>query len=156
VGTQSVPKDDLSNVYAYGTHDADGHLVLYAGLERLSPNGASHIDIEFNREQIALDEAPPCDNEPCGFLGNKTVGDILVAMEFTPTTSPAMFTSGPPLFPGFTAASVWMNSNPGPATPGRRGFLLIQPHGVGSLASWCFPAVEQQNRTRGPAGHSRP
>lgn len=83
-GTQSVPeKDDLSNVYAYGTLNPDGHLVLYAGLERLAPNGASHIDIEFNRELIALDEEPPCDNEPCRFLGNKTVGDILVAMEFT-------------------------------------------------------------------------
>ena len=64
-GTQSVPeKDDLFNVYAYGTLNAAGHLVLYAGLERLAPNGASHIDIEFNRESIALDEAPPCTTSP--------------------------------------------------------------------------------------------
>jgi hypothetical protein len=82
-GTQSVPaKDDLSNVYAFGTVDDNGDLIIYAGLERLAPNGASHIDIEFNAQAIALDEAPPCNNEPCDFLGDKTVGDILVAMEF--------------------------------------------------------------------------
>src|SRR5438132_1655587 len=83
-GTQSVPaKDDLSNVYAFGTVDANGHLIIYAGLERLAPNGDSHIDIEFNRQMIRLDEEPPCANEPCGFVGSKTAGDILVAMDFT-------------------------------------------------------------------------
>ena len=82
-GTQSVPaKDDLSNVYAFGTVNASGQLIIYAGLERLAPNGSSHIDIEFTAEAIALDEAPPCNNEPCDFTGNKTVGDILVGMEF--------------------------------------------------------------------------
>src|SRR5574341_946058 len=82
-GTQSVPaKDDLSNVYAFGTIDDAGNLILYAGVERLAPNGASHIDLEFNQHEISLDETPPCSNEPCKFLGNKTVGDILVAMEF--------------------------------------------------------------------------
>ena len=59
-----------------------GELIVYAGVERLAPNGSSHIDIEFNAQAIALDEAPPCDNEPCDFLGDKTVGDILVGMEF--------------------------------------------------------------------------
>src|SRR4029453_6072510 len=83
-GTQSVPaKDDLSNVYAFGAVDPAGHLLVYAGLERLTPNGDSHIDIEFNRQMISLDEEPPCANEPCGFLGSKSVGDILVAMDFT-------------------------------------------------------------------------
>jgi hypothetical protein len=82
-GTQSVPaKDDLSNVYAFGTLNAAGHLILYAGVERLAPEGASHIDIEFNSEAIALDEEPACDNEPCAFLGDKITGDLLVAMEF--------------------------------------------------------------------------
>src|SRR3989454_237817 len=83
-GTRSVPaKDDLSNVYAFGTVDTNGHLIIYAGLERLAPNGDSHIDIEFNRQIISLDEEPPCANEPCGFLGSKTAGDVLVAMDFT-------------------------------------------------------------------------
>ncbi len=44
------------------------------------------------------------------------------AMLLTPTTSPAMFTRGPPELPGFTEASVWMKSNPGAAT--RRGAPL--------------------------------
>ena len=83
-GSQSVPaKNDLSNVYAFGTVSTDGHLIIFAGLERLTPNGDSHIDVEFNRQLISLDEAPPCANEPCGFVGAKTVGDVLVAMDFT-------------------------------------------------------------------------
>ena len=44
------------------------------------------------------------------------------AIVFTPITCPATLTSGPPEFPGFTAASVWMKSKPGAAT--RRGAPL--------------------------------
>src|SRR4029453_3988472 len=45
-GSQSVPaKDDLSNVYAFGTLDSNGNFLIYAGLERLAPNGASHFNI---------------------------------------------------------------------------------------------------------------
>ena len=46
----------------------------------------------------------------------KPMEPLTAAMLLTPTTSPAMFTSGPPELPGFTAASVWMNSKPGAAT----------------------------------------
>src|SRR5690606_23446737 len=31
--------------------------------------------------------------------------------ELIPTNSPLMFTKAPPLFPGFTAASVWINDS---------------------------------------------
>src|SRR6266540_264555 len=41
---------------------------------------------------------------------------LRAAMLLMPTTSPAILTSGPPEFPGFTAASVWMKSKPGAAT----------------------------------------
>src|SRR2546421_315294 len=34
-----------------------------------------------------------------------------IAAVFTPMTSPAAFTSGPPEFPGFKAASVWITSS---------------------------------------------
>ncbi|HET9477266.1 MAG TPA: prealbumin-like fold domain-containing protein, partial [Dehalococcoidia bacterium] len=82
-GTQSVPaKDDLSNVYAFGILDDRGELIVYAGVERLATEGASHVDLEFNAQEISLDEAPPCDDEPCHFLGDKTPGDVLVAMDF--------------------------------------------------------------------------
>src|SRR3990170_8964544 len=42
-------KDDLSNVYAYARRDASGDLILYTGLERLAEDGASHVDVQFNR-----------------------------------------------------------------------------------------------------------
>jgi len=86
----SPGKDDLSNVYAYATLDAE-ELIVYAGIERLSPGGDSHIDLEFNQAPVTLDKAPPCGNDrsdgsedrsPCEFVGQKTVGDFLVVMDF--------------------------------------------------------------------------
>ena len=90
----NVPaKDDLVNVYAYATvNPANGHLVIYSGFERLDPSGDSHIDIEFLQDDIALDEAPPCndpgsDPTPCSFTGSttngRTAGDLIVSMDFT-------------------------------------------------------------------------
>jgi hypothetical protein len=93
----NVPaKDDLSNVYAYATFPTSGEhagdLILYAGFERIDSSGDSHIDIEFLQDNIALDETAPCndpgsDTTPCSFTGTtsngRTVGDIIVSMEFT-------------------------------------------------------------------------
>ena len=95
-------KNDLSNVYAYATRNDDDDLILYAGLERLSPNGDSHVDFEFNQEQIKLDDAAPCDADgfppppgpndgsPCEFAGEKTGGpgssdpsDFIVSLDYT-------------------------------------------------------------------------
>ncbi|MGH9149587.1 MAG: prealbumin-like fold domain-containing protein [Acidimicrobiales bacterium] len=84
----NVPaKDDLSNVYAYGAFDAEGHLIIYAGVERLAPEGDSHVDIEFLSSQLALDEAVPCndpgnDATPCKFNGVRTPGDVIVSMDY--------------------------------------------------------------------------
>ncbi|WP_341502588.1 hypothetical protein [Gallaecimonas sp. GXIMD4217] len=84
------PKDDISNVYFYGKF-IDGDLILYAGLERLAPNGDSHVDFEFNQDGIALDKATPCgddlsagadDDPPCEFVGEKAVNDLLLVMDF--------------------------------------------------------------------------
>ena len=98
--TGNVPaKTDLANVYAYAAiRDSDKHLIVYLGLERLAPNGDSHIDIEFNQQAIGLDRSVPCgddetappvvdpqtdDGSPCEFTGNKTAGDLVVTMDFT-------------------------------------------------------------------------
>ena len=85
----NVPsKDDLVNVYAYAKiNPADGHLIIYSGFERLDPNGDSHIDIEFLKDQVSLDEAVPCndagpDPTPCSFTGIRSVGDTIVSMDF--------------------------------------------------------------------------
>ncbi len=82
-------KDDLSNVYAYATiNPADGHLIVYAGFERLDPSGDSHVDIEFLQSGVSLDEAVPCndpgsDVTPCNFEGIRNVGDVIASMEFS-------------------------------------------------------------------------
>jgi uncharacterized repeat protein (TIGR01451 family) len=85
--TGNVPvKDDLSNVYTCASFE-DGDLVIYAGAERLAPEGASHIDFEFSADEIGLDQVLPCDGEqaddpPCEFLGEKQEGDFVVSMDF--------------------------------------------------------------------------
>ncbi|HEX9681994.1 MAG TPA: hypothetical protein VGA13_02845 [Acidimicrobiales bacterium] len=87
------PKDDLSNIYGYATrtHVVDeapsGDLIVYVGIERLAPEGDSHIDIELNQDDIGLDEDIPCndpgpDPTPCAFVGEKTVDDVLIVMDF--------------------------------------------------------------------------
>lgn len=87
--TGNVPaKDDLSNVYAYATL-YNGHLLIYVGFERIAANGDSHIDLEFFKDNVRLDEAPPCDDpgisDPtvCHWLGSRTAGDIIISMDFT-------------------------------------------------------------------------
>jgi len=85
------PKDDLANVYAYAVIDGSGDLIIYGGLERLVPEGDSHIDFQFYNQAISLDKDPACgddetdgaaDTEPCEFIGDKTDGDLMVAMDF--------------------------------------------------------------------------
>ena len=57
--------------------------MLYAGLERLAPNGASHIDYELFQANVGLDHAVPCpDGEICRFTGNRTVGDIIISVDY--------------------------------------------------------------------------
>lgn len=74
-----LAKDDLSNVYAVSHTRADtGHPELYFAAERLDNNGDSHMDFEFMQAQIGL-------STPCGgtFIGHRTEGDLLVAVDFT-------------------------------------------------------------------------
>ena len=85
-GTGNVPaKDDFSNVYAYAAMDG-ADFIFYAGLERLAPNGASHVDIEFNQNPIGLggplNPDGSCAVSACPFTGTKTAGDILIVMDF--------------------------------------------------------------------------
>lgn len=85
----NVPaKDDLTNLYAYAKQNpTSGNLVLYSGFERVDPSGDSHLDIEFFQDDVALDEAVPCndpgsDATPCAFAGTRTEGDFIVSMDF--------------------------------------------------------------------------
>ena len=58
----------------------------------------------------------------------KPMDPLRAAMLFTPTTCPAMFTSGPPELPGLIAASVWMKSKPGAATVKGEPLRLTMPN----------------------------
>ena len=76
----SVPgKDDLSNVYAVSHTRADtGHPEMFFAAERLVNNGDSHIDFEFLQSSIGA--TPACAG---AFTGNRTEGDLLVAVDYT-------------------------------------------------------------------------
>ncbi|MDT8288062.1 MAG: hypothetical protein RQ748_13220, partial [Elusimicrobiales bacterium] len=76
------PKNDVSNAYAYAVLSDENELIIYAGIERLAPNGANHLDFEFNQATISLDNDPPCPTSECEFIGEKTDGDLLVNMDF--------------------------------------------------------------------------
>jgi hypothetical protein len=78
----SPPKDDVANAYAYATMDSNDDLLIYIGLERITTDGASHVDFELNQSEIGLDNVVPCPENSCGFTGAKTEGDILVVMDF--------------------------------------------------------------------------
>ncbi|MBI2723534.1 MAG: hypothetical protein HYX50_00585 [Chloroflexi bacterium] len=78
-GTGSVPnKDDVANTYAVarrvGTSDAE----IFFGAERVVNNGDSHIDFEFLQSTIGKTGA--CSGN---FTGNRTQGDLLLAVDFT-------------------------------------------------------------------------
>lgn len=85
-GTDSVPsKDDITNTYCYATtHTNLGEdLMIYCGVERLSNDGSSHVDIELNKNYVGLDEDPPCDKDVCWMVGDRAEGDLLVSLDFT-------------------------------------------------------------------------
>jgi hypothetical protein len=83
-------KDDFNAGYVWATIDS-GDFIIYGGMERIVVDGDSHVDIEFNQDLIALDKDPECEDDgtggagdgpPCEFIGAKTIGDLLVAMDF--------------------------------------------------------------------------
>ncbi|TME56799.1 MAG: class F sortase, partial [Chloroflexi bacterium] len=77
-GPGKVPnKNDLDNVYAV-SHGTSARPELYFGAERLSDNGDSHIDFEFLQSIVGLTAG--CSGN---FIGHRTEGDLLVAVDFT-------------------------------------------------------------------------
>ena len=77
-GPGNVPnKNDLGNVYAV-SHATAARPEIFFGAERLSDNGDSHIDFEF--QQTIIGVTPGCSGN---FSGHRTEGDLLVAVDFT-------------------------------------------------------------------------
>lgn len=84
------PKDDISTTYVYAKSLVGG-LRIYGGLERIDSNGDAHLDIEFNQSGVGLDKDPECEDDetagpgdgpPCEYVGDRSVGDFVVAMDF--------------------------------------------------------------------------
>ncbi len=84
---------------------------------------------------------------------------LRAAIVLTPTTFPPMSTRGPPELPGFTAASVWMKSNPGADAWSGAPFRLTipsdtvcsSPNGWPS-ASTSSPTASRSESPRGSTG----
>ena len=77
---------------------------------------------------------------------------LRAAIVLTPTTCPPMSTSGPPELPGFTAASVWMKSNPGADGLERRALPAHDPERHGLLEPERVAEREHELPDREPLG----
>ena len=78
----------------------------------------------------------------------KPIEMVRAAMLLTPTTSPAMFTSGPPEFPGLIAASVWMKSKPGAAIVRGAPLRLTMPNDTLCSRPNGWPSARTNSPTR--------
>src|SRR2546425_944944 len=78
----------------------------------------------------------------------KPIEPLRAAMLLTPITSPAMFTSGPPEFPGLIAASVWMKSKPGAATVRGAPLRLTMPNDTLCSRPNGWPSARTNSPTR--------
>jgi uncharacterized repeat protein (TIGR01451 family) len=78
-GVQNNPlnKDDIRNAYAaLFKNTADGHVILYAGVERDSNNGNSFAGFWIFKGNVGC-------NSPGNFSGQHTDGDVLILSNFT-------------------------------------------------------------------------
>jgi hypothetical protein len=73
-----VADGDLGNGYVYAMRDGLGDLVLYAGIERLESASDTHVEFEFNQAVVQV-----LSGAPWPIHGTRTVGDLLVRLEFT-------------------------------------------------------------------------
>ena len=78
----------------------------------------------------------------------KPMDPLRAAMLLTPTTWPAMFTSGPPELPGLIAASVWMKSKPGAATVSGAPLRLTIPNDTLCSSPKGWPSASTNSPTR--------
>jgi uncharacterized repeat protein (TIGR01451 family) len=77
------PKDDITHAYAAAyTDPANGHLVLYAGLDRFDNSGAATAGFWFFKNSISENPAVTT-NGGHPFVGAHRNGDILLVSDFT-------------------------------------------------------------------------
>lgn len=82
-------KSDISHAYAAAyTDPSNGHLLLYAGLDRYDNNGNSGVGFWFLRNQISPNSNATTHSNR--FVGEHADGDILIATDFTREGTPAV------------------------------------------------------------------
>lgn len=69
---------DLGNAYVLATVGEDGHLRIYAGVERLITSVGTFIEFEFNQNRVHLSSG-----SPWPLNGERRDGDVLVRMIFS-------------------------------------------------------------------------
>lgn len=70
-----APAYDLGNAYAYSAFNGSGDLILYTGIERLTP-GAGMIEVEFNQALFSI-------STEGAIQGDRTVGDLRLQAHFS-------------------------------------------------------------------------
>jgi uncharacterized repeat protein (TIGR01451 family) len=77
------PKDDITHAYAAAyTDPSNGHLILYAGLDRFDNSGAATAGFWFFKNNISENPAVTT-NGGHPFVGQHADGDILLVSDFT-------------------------------------------------------------------------
>jgi hypothetical protein len=69
--------NDLGNGYVWATTNPAGHLILHAGVERLSSTLDTSVEFEFNQERVRVRSG-----RPWLIHGDRTADDLLVRVDF--------------------------------------------------------------------------
>jgi hypothetical protein len=72
-----APENDLGNGYVWATTDADGSLILHAGVERMASALDTFVEFEFNQGVVQVRSG-----RPWPIHGERTAGDLVVRVDF--------------------------------------------------------------------------
>ncbi len=74
-------KGDINNVLLHIAEDADNDQWIIVGSDRYVTNGTSYIDFEFLQNELSADAGGTFSSS--GIHGGRTLGDLLIAVEYT-------------------------------------------------------------------------
>jgi hypothetical protein len=78
---KTVGKGDMNNAFIHFSRDVNGDLWIMMASDRLETNGTSYIDFELLQNQLVIN--PDNTFSSSGLDGGRTVGDILITVEYT-------------------------------------------------------------------------
>ncbi|TAK02023.1 MAG: hypothetical protein EPO36_03545 [Chloroflexota bacterium] len=77
----SQPKNDITHAFAASYTDADGHTIVYFGLNKYEADGNNFVGFWFVQDGVGLTGDGNAPGSP--FVGEHVVGDILVLANYT-------------------------------------------------------------------------